>query len=184
MTNITQSETMSSEFDNRSPADLRRERIAEKAEALAAATRKNSERAEAPRSRRGGLGGPTLKLNVFGTIDGFHLYWENDVDSKIQQLLQEGFDFVDPKEVSMESRVVVDGDTNNKVSKFVGTKEDGTPMRAYLMKCPLDIWEDIQHDIADLTASRDRAIRDSADAPSTDRYKPKGYQSELKTGRK
>jgi len=177
-------ETVSPEFDNRSAADVRRDRIAAKAEEAAAAARSTSERKEAPRSRRSSLGGPTLKLNVYGTVEGFHLYWENDVDAKIQQLLQEGFEFVDPKEVGMEDRVVLDGDISNKVSKFVGTKEDGKPMRAYLMKCPLDIWEDIQHDIADLTASRDSAIRASAETPGADRYKPKGYDSELKTGRR
>lgn len=183
MTTVNSTDSAGSEFKLRTPAEVRRDKIAAR-EADAAAIRKNSDRSVAPRSRRGGLGGPTLKLNVFGTIDGFHLYWENDTDSKIQQLLQEGFDFVDPKEVGMETRVVVDGDISNKLSKFVGTKEDGTPMRAYLMKCPLDIWEDIQHDIADLTSSRDSAIRDSAETPAADRYKPEGYTSELKTGRK
>lgn len=156
------------------------------AEATAPAARRDSERSTAARKRRSNLGGASLKLEVFGRIDGCHLYWENDDNNRLELLLNEGFDFVRPEEVGMAravTRVVVDSELTDRISKHVGTTEDGKPMRAYLLKCPDDIWEDIQASIADLTEERDRDILESHHR-ADDRYQPKGYESKVKTGRR
>jgi len=150
------------------------------------ASRNDSERPVASRSRRSNLGGATLKLEVFkSNLPGFHLYWENDADAKIERLLGEGFEFVTPEEVGMQRlthRVVADSDLDNRVSKHVGTTDDGKAMRAYLMKCPNDIWEDIQYCINDLADSRDRDILESASRGNGDRYQPKGYETKVTSG--
>lgn len=155
-------------------------------ETVAAAARRDSDRPAAPRKRRSSLGGAALKLEVFGTIDGYHLYWENDDTNRIEILLNEGFDYVKPSEVGMERaahRIVADGDITDRVSKFVGTTEEGKPMRAYLMKCPNELWEEIQDSIHDLTTERDRDILEAHNR-SDDRYQPKGYQSKIQSGRR
>ena len=59
----------------------------------------------AARERAGSFGGPRLKLKVFGKIPGYHLYWANDSDGSIEELIHEGFDFVTPAEVGMERKV-------------------------------------------------------------------------------
>ena len=143
--------------------------------------------ASAPRKRRTNLGGASLKLEVTTTIAGCHLYWENDIEARLERLLAEGFDFVSPSEVGMHNvtgRIVADTDVTDRVSKYVGTTEEGKPMRAYLMKCPDDIWEDIQDCISDLADSRDRDILDSANRATGDRYKPSGYDTKVSSGRR
>lgn len=164
--------------------DVRRAR--EEAAAVAA-TRNDSQRPAAPRSRRSNLGGAQLKLEVFNAnIPGHHLFWENDVDARIERLLGEGFEFVTPEEVGMarmSNRVVADSDLSDRVSKYVGTTDDQKPMRAFLLKCPNDIWEDIQYCIADLTDARDRDILDAANR-SDDRYQPKGFDTKIVSGRR
>jgi len=161
-------------------------RIKAEEAAAAAAVRNVSERKESPRSRRTDLGGAQLKLEVFNAvIPGWHLYWENDSDARIERLLQNGFEFVTPEEAGMKRvthRVVADGDLDNRVSKYVGTTEDCKAMRAYLMKCPEDIWDDIQHCINDLADSRDRDILESASRSTGDRYQPKGYETKVTSG--
>ena len=155
-------------------------------EAATAAARRDSDRPAATRRRRSNLGGATLKLEVFGSISGYHLYWENDDGHRLELLLAEGFEFVKPSEVGMErtsTRIVSDDDVTDRVSKYVGTTEEGKPMRAYLMKCPLDIWEEIQESIHDVTAARDRDILDSHNRDDN-RYQPKGYKSKIETGRR
>lgn len=161
-------------------ARLRREAAAE------AAARRDSERPVAPRTRRTRLGGAQLKLDVVGRISGYHLYWENDQGHRLELLLEEGFEFVKPSEVGMaraSERIVVDSEVTDRVSKHVGTTDDGKPMRAYLLKCPDEIWEEIQESITSLTDQRDRDILDSHNT-GDDRYKPKGYDTKIKSGRR
>lgn len=179
--------TLAQPAGNSSTRQARREVEAAAAAANEEVARLASQRASAKRSRRSNLGGAQLKLEITATIDGFHLYWENDVDARIERLLSEGFDFVTPSEVGMRNvtgRIVADTDITDRVSKYVGTTDDGKPMRAFLMKCPLDLWEDIQDCIADLADSRDQDILDSANRATGDRYKPTGYESKITSGRR
>ena len=138
-----------------------------------AAVRRESQRNEVQRERPPVPGGMRLKMAVAGEIPGHHLYWENDDEGAIEQLLYEGFDFVIPDEVRMQSAIVQDADIGNRVSRYVGKKADGSPLRAYLLKCPDEIWAEREaHRYAQADAWESNI---KADAASSDgRYKPKG----------
>lgn len=146
---------------------------------LAKVIRSESDRTEAPRQRRANLGGARLKLQVHGEIKGMHLYWCNDEDSAVEQLLADGFAFVAPKEVQMESFIVQDQDVANRVSKYVGSKKDGSPLRAFLLKCPEDLWEDIQAAGQQQADAWDSAILAGTVGGVDSRYKPKGHETRL-----
>lgn len=146
-----------------------------------AAARRESQKDSAQRERAPVPGGLGLKLSVYGTVDGYHLYWENDENGAIEQLLYEGFEFVDPSEVKMASAFVVDGDVSHRLSRYVGKRDDGGPLRAYLMKCPDEIWaerERVRYQMAD---KRDAAIRQSVDKPGEGRYNLQNFSPELNT---
>ena len=131
------------------------------------------------RSRPASFGGPRLKLQVFGDIPGYHLFWENDQDAAVEQLLSEGFEFVKPNEVSMASAIVQDADVAGKISKYVGKAADGSPLRAYLLKCPNEIWEERQAYTQALASDRDQAIlRGEVNRPSN-AYTPAGTSIKL-----
>jgi len=130
----------------------------------------------APRARRAGFGGPRLKMAVHGDIPGFHLYWANDDEGALEQLLYEGFSYVTQQEVSLSSNIVPDQDLTARVSRYVGTKADGTPMRAYLLKCPEDVWQDRESERYAQADTWDQAIRAGKVQPDTGRYTPKGVK--------
>lgn len=125
-----------------------------------------------------------MKLNVFGSIPGYHLYWCNDEDAAIEQLLAEGFEFVQPAEVKMESALVVDKDLDNRLSKYVGTRADGSPLRAYLLKATEELWQDFQDGNQAQADDWDEAIRQGEIEADRNRYKPTGYDIKLTTGRR
>jgi hypothetical protein len=146
------------------------------------AARAANQRPEDAREREKDFGGPRLKMHVMGTIEGYHLYWENDQDSAIEQLLYDGFEFVSPDEVSMQRAVVSDGDLSNRVSRYVGTKADGTPLRAYLMKCKNEVWDEREAHRYRQADEWDGAIRQSQQAPRGEgQYVPKGVTNSLNT---
>ena len=153
--------------------------------ARAAAVKRDAERKDAPRERLPDLGGTRLKLSVIGTIPGHEMYWENDENGKIEQLLFEGFDFVAPGEVQRASDLVSDMDVSNRISRYVGRQEDGSPLRAYLMKCPKDIWEARQKASQAQASEWDDQIRNGRMKPQDNRqYTPQGYESSLATNAK
>jgi hypothetical protein len=139
--------------------------------------RSEAERAkrEAIRQRLRDTGGARLKLEVFGTVPGYHLYWENDEGSNIPALLQDGFDFVAPDEVGMANWLVADKDVEGKISKYVGTKADGSPLRAFLMKLPEDMWADREAIRQERPDMWEGAIRKGEVENVENRYKPVGH---------
>lgn len=139
---------------------------------------------EQARERNSGTGGLRLKLAVAGEVPGHHLFWANDQDNEIETLLYEGFEFVLPSEVRMGSWIVEDKDIAGKISKYVGTKEDGTPLRAYLLKCPDDIWEDRQANAQNQADEWDRGILAGTVGGVDGRYNPKGTSRSIKNSAK
>jgi hypothetical protein len=150
------------------------------------AIKRDAERqsAGAVRERAPDLGGPQLKLTVHGTIPGYHMYWENDEDGKIEQLLFDGFDFVTPDEVRRGSDLVADMDLTNRISRYVGRHQDGSPLRAYLMKCPDEIWEARQAGAQRQVNDWDEQIRNGRMKAQEGQYVPKGTTSKLETNAK
>lgn len=144
--------------------------------------RNAAQREEAPRARETEVsGGPRLKLGVRGSIPGFTLFWENDDEGAVEQLLYEGFSFVEPEEVRMQSHIVSDADLSKRVSRYVGKKADGSPLRAYLLKCPDEVWKEREADRYRQADERDAAIRSGTIAGSEGRYRPKGYDLSVNT---
>lgn len=148
---------------------------------------RDNERTEAARTRTSNFGGPRLKLSVPQTIPGQHLFFENDDDNgAIEQLLYEGFSFVTRKEVGLgrgvhSGSIVADDDVTNRVSRFVGKKQDGTAMRAYLLKCPDSVWEDRENYRYEQADNVEESIRNEQRDPSPGRYNPNGVKNSLNT---
>lgn len=169
------------------PSQASNSAAAASAAAVAKSARSQSERdtKQAPRTRDNNFGGPRLKLSVAGKIDGHHLYWANDDSGEIEQLLSEGFDFVEPAEVNMQSRtshIVADGDASaNRVSRYVGKKADGSALRAYLLKCQDEVWADREAVRLEAANNWDDAIRRNQVQPDPSRYLPKGVTTSIDT---
>jgi len=145
------------------------------------AARRESDRPAAQRERPKNFGGPRLKLSVIGEIPGYHLYWENDDEGAIEQLLYEGFEFVEPSEVKMSSHIVSDKDLANRVSRYVGKKADGSPLRAYLLKCTDEIWSEREADRYAQADLKDMAIRSGKVMNDPSAYIPKGVSNSIDT---
>lgn len=143
--------------------------------------RREADRKSAVRSRMASTGGMRLKLQVFGEIPGYHLFWENDEDAAIEQRLFEGFEFVEPSEVKMQAWTVPDSDIAGKVSKYVGKKADGSPLRAFLLKLADDLWDERQASSQEQANVWDDAIRAGTVGGVDSRYKPKGAETSVKT---
>ena len=152
--------------------------VSDKPKESEVAIRTSEQRSEAPRERTANFGGPRLKLNVIGRIEGYHLYWANDEEGAIEQLLYEGFEFALPEEVKMTSHIVSDADITNRVSRYVGKKDDGTPLRAFLLKCKEELWQEREAYRYQEADEKDQAIKQSVKA-SAGRYVPKGVSNDL-----
>jgi hypothetical protein len=122
----------------------------------------------AARERPNTLGGMSLQLGIVGEIPGYHLYWENDENGAVERLLMEGFDFVTQDELySKKASIVPDLDISSVISRFVkGMRVDGQPLRAYLMKCPDEVWAARESGRYAEADARDRAIYEKAVNPN------------------
>lgn len=109
---------------------------------------KNESRAE--RVSRVPLGAPRLKLDFPQVTDKVRRVL-NDVDSRLDDALNGGYNFVDRVENLSTSDVIPGNtDTGSRTSKIVGVKDDGSPLRAYLMEIDRETYE------ADQAAKADR----------------------------
>lgn len=92
----------------------------------------------------------------------FHPHWFNDQDGRPERALDAGYEFVKPEEViGVGDREVHSGNTdlNSKVSRVVGRAEGNQPIRAYLMKLPLDLYQEDQAKKQEQNDMVDQAIR-------------------------
>ena len=119
------------------------------------------------RERENDLGGLTLQLHVRGEIPGHKLSWANDEDGGIEQKLELGFDFVTQDELNArQAKVVPDEEISSVISRFVkGTRSDGQALRAYLLKCPDDLWAEIESRRYRAADKWDADIRRQAEDP-------------------
>jgi hypothetical protein len=131
------------------------------------ALREQRKEGTAERERENDLGGFSLQLHVDGEIPGYKLYWENDENGLIEQRLQMGFDFVTQDELYAKvAKVVPDEEITSVISRFVkGTRNDGQALRAYLLKCPDELWAEIEHRRHAAADAWDRDIRRQAEDP-------------------
>lgn len=82
------------------------------------------------RRRRASVGGHALKLSA-PPREGFIRRWVNDKDNRLAEAGELAYDFVE------DSAIKSSGD-GSKVSRLVGTKANGEPLRAYLMETPVE----------------------------------------------
>jgi len=131
------------------------------------ALREAREDGTAPRERENDLGGLSLQLDVHGEIPDHKLSWVNDENGAIEGKLQQGFDFVTQDELyAKQAKIVPDEEISNVISRFVkGTRSDGQALRAYLLKCPNDVWAEIESRRYRAADKWDADIRRQAESP-------------------
>ena len=116
----------------------------------------------AVRRKRNVFNGTKGKLSVDANIPGHHLHILNDDKNRIQDALDNGYEFVKPDEVSgMNDNVVArNGDLGDSRIRFlVGSKEKGEPMYAYLMKIRQKWYDEDQAELQSKNDKIDAAIR-------------------------
>jgi len=82
------------------------------------------------RRRRASVGGHALKLAA-PQREGFIRRWVNDTGNRIAHAEELAYDFV--TDTSIEGT-----GEGSRVSRLVGTKANGEPLRAYLMETPVE----------------------------------------------
>lgn len=92
---------------------------------------------------------PRAKLST-PDIAGYHAHWMNDYPGRILQAQDAGYSFVEKEEAAITSNDLAGGsigvgsDMGSRVSQVVGKNEDGSPLRAYLMKIPNEYYKEDQ----------------------------------------
>lgn len=109
-------------------------------------------REDVGRRQRVPLGGHRQKLQAKQHA-GFHRRWFNDVDTRLLDAKGAGYDYVRDEKAKGE-----DG-TDSRLSRVVGVKEDGSPMRAFLMEIRQDWYDEDQAAKQKLIDETDSAIR-------------------------
>lgn len=85
-------------------------------------------RAGTGRSKRIPLGGKQQQLTA-SNRPGYQRRWVNDNEGRLERAQAGGYEFV-------QDTVAKSTDTGTHTSQVVGSKKDGSPMRAYLMELP------------------------------------------------
>ena len=127
----------------------------------------NHEEAPEQEFQRVPFGSATMQLNAT-EIPGYHLHWINDwhpsMANRIQQAQRAGYKFVSQQEV--DTALLLGAPTadlgGERVSRLVGTKPNGEPLTAYLMKIPTEWWLEHQKAGWDHADKVDAAIRRGA----------------------
>lgn len=134
---------------------------------------RNSEK-RIERDQRVPLGAPRLKLKV-EEKPGLVRRWINDKDSRLLYAEEGGYRFVERlKEVGTPDVIPGNTDLGSRTSKVVGSNEDGTPLRAYLMEIDQDAYaQDQESKEATLLATEDTIRNGNLDGKASDgRYIP------------
>jgi len=119
------------------------------------------------RRRRASVGGHALKLDA-PTRAGYVRRWVNDSGNRIAEAEELAYDFVTDQSIKTT-------DAGSRISRLVGTKANGEPLRAYLMETPE---EEFAGGMAEKEAQNrqiDEAITRGVDttgqlAPSSEQY--------------
>lgn len=80
--------------------------------------------------------------NPLDPIPGFHLHWINDDGDRLMRMQAQGYAFVESNEIALSTKFVpLNKDLGKYITVHVGTKVNGDPMMAYLMKIPQETYE-------------------------------------------
>lgn len=120
------------------------------------------------RKERVPFGTPRTKLSVSRQVHGHHIHWVNDITGRVEEAEQAGYEFVRGSEIGSRD--------DEPVKRFVGTKEDGSALYAYLMKIKQEWYDEDQKEVQRAVDTVDSAIKSgSVDRQANDgRYVPKG----------
>lgn len=115
---------------------------------------------KASRKERIPLGSPRQKLSA-PTVAGKVRRWVNDSGGRLPMAEQGGYDFVQDNGEKIGDTNIGSGnqDMGSRISRIVGTKEDGSPLRAYLMEIDEDLYREDQADKAARIKEVDDQIR-------------------------
>lgn len=119
------------------------------------------------RRRRATVGGHTLKLQA-PSRQGFVRRWVNDEGNRIANAEELAYDFV------LDTSIQGSGE-GSRVSRLVGTKANGEPLRAYLMETPIEEYSAGLADKEAVNRQIDDAITAGVDhtgqiAPASEQY--------------
>jgi hypothetical protein len=140
----------------------KRDRIlANRAKAEEAKTAPTPAEDGATRKRRNVFNGTEAKINVREQIPGYHLHVFTDANSRIQEALDSGYEFVRPNEVGGVSENVVsrNGDLGERIRFLVNPHSEGTEQYGYLMKIRQEWFEEDQAEIQAKNNRIDAAVR-------------------------
>ena len=90
---------------------------------------------------------PRAKLTT-PEIPGYHCHWVNDYPGRVMQANQAGYEFMSQEEALITvndlagSALGQGTDLGTRVSLCVGKNEDGSPLRAYLMKIRMEWYKE------------------------------------------
>lgn len=126
---------------------------------------------EKQRKVRVPLGVPRSKLSA-PQIQGYSTRWINDTTGRLQNAEAGGYEFVYERELDGQAG---NTDLGEKVSRIVGRNEDGSPLRAFLMKIKETWYREDQRTKQRKVDDIDAAIRRGKlnEQPDDKRYVPK-----------
>ena len=113
------------------------------------------------RKKRNVFNGTEAKISVQQQIDGYHLHVFTDTGGRIQQAIDNGYEFVTPDEVGGVSENVVsrNGDLGERIRYLVNPRAEGTEQYGYLMKIRQEWYEEDQAELQAKNNLIDAAIR-------------------------
>lgn len=117
---------------------------------------------KAKRKERRPFGSMRQKLQLDKPIPGYRTYWFNDIDTRIIEAEEAGYEFVYQHEIERvgEADVTPDQlDQGKKVTKVVGTTETGAPQVAFLMKIRQEWYEEDKAEKARKLSDMEQALK-------------------------
>lgn len=84
------------------------------------------------RRRRASVGGHAMKLQA-PVRPGYTRRWFNDSGNRIAEAIDLGYEFTTEQGIKTD-------DPSSRVSRLVGTKANGDPLKAYLMETPDELY--------------------------------------------
>lgn len=118
------------------------------------------------RRRRSSVGGHAMKLTA-PSRPGFQRRWFNDDKNRLAEADELGYDHVTEKGIKSSG-------PGSRVSRLVGTKASGEPLRAFLMETPDELYAQGLAEKEGVCAEIDNAIKAGRDStgqmPSQETY--------------
>ncbi|HEX4922360.1 MAG TPA: hypothetical protein VFV92_16670 [Candidatus Bathyarchaeia archaeon] len=150
-------------------------------------SRHNGDRAKesAPRRRYiAGMRTGKLAIPEEQLDPNYHYHWINDdPPGRLEEFQYDGYVFVTRDEIQLIAGTTPSNtDDGNRVSRIVSREgSQGTPVKAYLMKMPMDIYEDRMDQLQEPCNMVDEAIRRGKMAVGDDEnfYRPKGAKNKI-----